>query len=454
MYKLFLTFRYLTRRPLSLVAMLVLSVAIAVLVVAPSIMAGFQQEFRKRLRGALSDLSIESAKPLSFPEDPKIERYLASLPGVAAVAPFVENPALDKNLHKIDYCFLRGIDPRREEAVSDFKGYFLSDRELFAEMNDLRKVSDPEERAALEEQLELLPDEPDLERIYRELEEGSDLAPGLPTLVCGLYYLKAKDLQVGDTVRLTTASDEGEVNEDRKFVIVGAFSSGRYEYDRRLLVMSVRSLQELIGIPGKLSGYSLRLVDYEKADLTKAALSKDIRAGIAPLPRGIGYFVKTWEERNENLLKAVRMEELLIWLMTLLIVVAASASIFLVLFMTVHSKVRELGILRAVGATRSGVLVLFVGQGFLIAFVGMVLGLVVGVLFGTYINEIADWIHSWSGWHPFPPDVYYLDRIPVRFVNGDIALNFVITLCLGGLAAVVPGTLAALRPPLKSIRYE
>ena len=63
-----------------------------------------------------------------------------------------------------------------------------------------------------------------------------------------------------------------------------------------------------------------------------------------PLPPGEGYYIKTWEERNQNLLRAVQMEKLIIRLIVMMIVVASSASIFLVLFMAVHTKVRELGI--------------------------------------------------------------------------------------------------------------
>jgi lipoprotein-releasing system permease protein len=453
MYKLFLTFRYLTRRPLSLVAIFVLMIAIAVLVVAPSVMAGFQEEFHKRLRGALSDVTVWGSKPFSMSDDPTTEAYLASLPHVEAVAPYVENPALDKHVNKIDYCFLRGIDPYKEAEVSKFRDYFLSDRQRFLQL-ERPELKPDDEAAAINEAAELLDDTVDLERIYKELSEGSELEPDMPTIAVGIYYLKRWELEVGDVVRLTTASDEGEVNEDQKFLIVAAFATGRHEFDRRLIVMSMKSIQELVKIPGKVSGYSLRLSDYKLASETKAQLAADIRGGTSPLPRVGGYFLKTWEERNENLLKAVLMEKLLIRLMTYLIVAAASASIFLVLFMTVHSKTRELGILRAVGATRLGVFSLFVGQGFLLAFVGMVLGLGLGYLFGTYINEIADLLHKTTGWHPFPPEVYYLDRIPMKFGLKDTLVNFSVTLILGASAAFWPAILAAFRPPLRSIRYE
>jgi lipoprotein-releasing system permease protein len=457
MYKLFLTVRYLTRRPLSLVAILVLSLAIAVLVIAPSVMSGFQEEFHKRLRGAYSDVSLWSSRPFSFPEDSEIEDYLLGLPHVKAVAPYLENPALDKHLNKVDYCFLRGLDPLKEATVSDFNKIFLSERERFLRMENPDALPD-EEAKAIREAAEELKDEPDLKKIYHELEHGSDELPGVPTVAAGIHYLIRWQLEVGDTVRLTTASDAGEVSKDKKFLIVAGFSTGRHEFDRRLLIMSVPALQDLVGVSGRVTGYSIRLDDYNNASVAKGRLRDDIRNPNVrtPLKRHemSGFYIKTWEERNSNLLKAVAMEKLLIRLITLLIVASAAASIFLVLFMTVHSKVREIGILRAVGATRSGVLVLFITQGLLIAVVSLVLGTLLGQAVGANINEIADVIHQISGWHPFPPEVYYLEKIPFKYEWQDQLINFAATLFLGGALAFYPSLLAALKPPLRAIRYE
>jgi len=107
-----------------------------------------------------------------------------------------------------------------------------------------------------------------------------------------------------------------------------------------------------------------------------------------------------------------------------------------------------------VGGTRAGVLSLFVGQGLAIALIGMAVGLGLGILSSLYINEAADKIYQLTGWHPFPPDVYYLERIPTRIDAMENVVNLGVTLALGSVMAIIPGVLAALKPPLKSIRYE
>ncbi|MGE0706736.1 MAG: ABC transporter permease [Planctomycetota bacterium] len=457
MYKFFLTWRYMSRRVLSLVAIFVLALAVAVLVVAPSIMSGFQEEFHKRLRGTLSDLIYYGSIPFSVSDDPRIRQGLEALDNVQAAAPYLENPAIDKHLKKMDYCFLRGIHPEQEARVSKIRDQFISERKAYKETHDYRTATS-DEKVEIDLVANELSDEVDVDGIFKKLDQGDPADPGLPTCVVGVYYMKRWSLLVGDTIRLTTASDEGEIEQDKKFKIVGVFQAGHHETDRRLVVMGLKSLQDFIKVPGRVTGWSLKLVDYQQAEATKREVIEAIRFGplrdVALRDEATGFFIQSWEERNKNLLEAVKMERLLIKLMTVLVVLAASASIFLVLFMTVYSKVRELGILRAIGASRSGVLALFVGQGFLIALAGMVAGLALGYWFGMNINEIAAWQQQYTGWHPFPPEVYHLDRIPVKFSLEETLGNFGLTLLLGSAAAVVPGTIAALKPPLKAIRYE
>tara|TARA_R110002072_G_scaffold207656_1_gene365209 strand:+ start:86 stop:1459 length:1374 start_codon:yes stop_codon:yes gene_type:complete len=457
MYKLFLTWRYLTRRILSLVAVGILMLAVAVLVVAPSIMSGFQSEFHKRLRGNLSDLVYYGSIPYSVADDVRIKDTIESYPNVIAAAPYLENPAIDKHLKKVDYCFLRGIVPEQEERVTELRSKFISEAEKYRLLEDYR-LRRADEQAEIDEICAAMEQEPNVPRIYEQLVNGHPDEPKISTCVVGIYYLKRWKLDIGDHVRLTTASDEGEVEQDREFRIVGVYRSGQHEFDRRVIVMSLSSMQDFVKVPGRVTGWSIKLKDFDKAEQTKHRMIEEIKYGslrkIALRDEATGFFIQTWEERNQNLLKAVAMEKLLIKLMTVLIVLAASASIFLVLFMTVHSKVRELGILRAIGASRMGVLSLFVGQGFLIAFVAMTLGLILGYYFAMNINEIAAFQFRFTGWHPFPPEVYHLDRIPIKFSLEDNLANFAITLAIGSIAAVIPGTMAALKPPLKAIRYD
>lgn len=502
MYKLFLTVRYLLK-PLSLVTIVALALSVVIFTAAPSVMNGFQEDFHARVRGTMSDMSMRSDRPLDVPLSPHIQSALEAVPGVKAVAPFIEHPALDRHFNKIDYCMIRGVIPEQEEKVSELRSFILSDRDWFLDEMDYdvlkgqekrdvevmakgytpsakqAKVELEEAQAALdvaertgdagsvklrEDDLERAKKHLDeanahIARIYRLLKEGAEdpMEPGkkMPTLLAGTFFMRAYDLKPGAIVKLTTAAGEGsDVQQDKKFVIVGAFRAGSHDTDRRTLYMDLTTAQQFIGTQ-KVSGYAIKLADYDNARTVRPACFAAIESLAKTEDLGMRYIsIKTWEQQNENLLRAVGMERLLIKLITGMIVLAASASIFLVLFMNVQNKVRELGILRAVGGTQLGALAIFLGQGMLLGFLGMLLGSALGLLGAHYINEIANFIHALTGWHPFPPEVYYLERIPSKIYWSELAVNAGMTIIFGFAFATVPALIAAYRPPIRAIRHD
>jgi ABC-type lipoprotein release transport system permease subunit len=511
-YKLFLTIRYLIK-PLSLVTILALGPSVAILVFAPAIMNGFQAEFHARVRGSQSDMTLYSGQPLDIDRKKHTETVLAHIEGVEAVAPYIEHPCIDRHLQKVDYCFMRAIDPRLEEKVSEFRSYILSERELYLATNEYdddtpemkartKRLSleapgtVKESKAELQEAEDALarsaPDSPQhpllvgvrddakkrldrseahIDQIYRALEDGVEDPdhPGqrLPAVLPGVFYLQAWRLDEGSVVKLTTAAVEGgDVKQDHRFVVVGAFRSGTSLVDRRNLYVGLNAAQDFIGAKNPrtgcptITGYSLKLKNYEDVALVRRNLGAALEEltdrkdtdGFPFLPLHLR--ARTWEEQNENLLKAVGMEKLLIRLITGAIVLAASASIFFVLFMSVQNKVRELGILRAVGGTQWGSLQIFLGQGLLLSTAGLTFGFGLGLLIARYLNEIATEIHRYTGWHPFPPDVYYLEKIPAKVIWPEIIQDGLVTLLFGFIAALIPAVIAAFRPPIKAIRHE
>lgn len=306
-------------------------------------------------------------------------------------------------------------------------------------------------------------DKVDKSELYKLLTEGDPDRPELPTCLVGIYYFKTYEFDITanrqtkssiGTIKLTTSSDEAEVKQDREVLVVGTFATGFFNNDRRFIYMGLKNAQQMVGAQGRVSGYSLKLQDYENAGGVKEQVTKVAFDAAREKKFPSRFLLRTWEEKDENLLRAVRMEKLLIRIITALIVAAASTSIFLVLIMTVFMKVRELGILRAVGGSRFGVFTLFLGQGLLIASLAMGLGCGLGVVLSKYINEAATIIHKLTGFHPFPPDVYYLDRIPTKIVASEIAEDFIITLTLAAIFGLIPAFIAALRPPIRAIRYE
>ncbi len=507
MYKLFLTIRYVFK-PLSLVTILALAASVVIFTAAPSVMNGFQEDFHARIRGTMSDMILRSDQLLTVPLSPELQGALAKVPGVKAVAPFIEHPALHREFDKADYCMIRGVDPEQEQNVGEFRSFIMSERDWYLEQKEFDVLKEPrkseiqkrslayapapekaqeelvaaeaalarakksgldaKEIARLEDDLgvrkmlKLQADE-HVKRIYRQLDEGVEdpLEPGkkIPAVIAGVFFMKVYDKRVGGgldgLVKLTTAAgDNKEVQQDKRFAVIGAFRAGSHETDRRVLYMGLRTAQEFIGTK-KISGYAIKLDSYDQARQVRPKCYEAVQALAKKMDLGMEFIhIKTWEQQNENLLRAVGMERLLIKLITGMIVFAASATIFLVVFMNVQTKVRELGILRAVGGSAAGTLQIFLGQGFLLAILGMLIGSVAGLIGAHYINELASFIHRLTGWHPFPPEVYYLERIPSKIYWSELAVNAALTLLFGFVFAFFPAIQAAMRAPIRAIRHD
>jgi lipoprotein-releasing system permease protein len=483
-YLSFLTLRYLRNRFLSYVSICIIAFSVIFLVIAPSVMNGFSAEFRAKVRGTLSDLMVWGPTPFSFPapesydsfKDPverqKVQQQLLNeiysemknVTGVAEISPYIDNPALFKHRKTIDYCFLRGADPELEAKVSQFGSYILALRKIYKIVNeDELRNAGTDEMEFHNQMMSELPEKQDLKETFGYMKNGYQplhpitgerMEKKYPGVLVGIYFLKHYNLRIGQLIELTTASDSNEVSENNKFAIVGAFQSGFYEPDRRKIYMSLEAAQKFVAIEKRISGISIKCKDGHKAEAVRANIGEFVYHLIesGKFPRRSP--ARTWEEKDANLLKAVKMEKLMIRMITSMIVLSAMGTIFVILLMSVREKARDLGILKALGGTTFGILRIYVGQGVILTVLGVALGIGLGMFLSLYLNEVADTLHRLTGFHPFPPDVYYLDQIPVLIDLGEVMQIVGITILAAIVMAVIPGLWAACLDPMEAVRYE
>jgi lipoprotein-releasing system permease protein len=164
--------------------------------------------------------------------------------------------------------------------------------------------------------------------------------------------------------------------------------------------------------------------------------------------------VNTWETQQRMILTVVEVERNITTLMLGLMFVGFAVLIALISYVMAYIKSRDVGILKAVGASDAGVGSLFLGYGFLIGLLGTALGMVGALLMLHYLDPIEIWVNQTLNVDIFPREMYYFDRIPRHLspwwcvgVSGAV-------LSLATLASMVGGLLAAIRQPVETLRYE
>jgi lipoprotein-releasing system permease protein len=288
---------------------------------------------------------------------------------------------------------------------------------------------------------------PPTEMERRIVEGALNLKPppsGLPPLLMGSLLADRMMLFEGDTVVLMSLEN---LNRDifgamiptiREFEVTGTFTTGMYDYDLKNVYTTLAAAQDLIGLePGTASGIGARTADPE----TAPDVAREVGARL-----GSTYFVESWVALNRALFSALRLEKLAMQLILFLIVLVAAFNIVSTLVMVVSDRTREIGILKAMGMTRGGILRVFVLQGAWIGVTGTAVGTVTG-LFLCWLLDRYEIIR-------IPPDVYFVDHLPVSVQVVDVALIVLASVAVAFLATIYPAVQASRLEPVDAIRHE
>ena len=258
-------------------------------------------------------------------------------------------------------------------------------------------------------------------------------------------------VEPGDDIILTTvkASRPPDVV---KFAatVVDSFRSGMNEYDTSIVLMNLEELQKNRGmiVAGQdaITSIHIRLKNYDDATEVVARLK-------AAFPPGMVH-VRTWEEKQGLLLAAVEVETAILNVLLFLIIAVAGFGILAIFFMIVVEKTRDIGILKSLGASSGGVMSIFLSYGLALGFVGSSAGVLIGLLFVRYINEIEDGLSWLTGRKVFDEKIYYFFEIPTQVSPWMVFLVALGATSIAVLASVLPARRASRLHPVRALRYE
>jgi ABC-type lipoprotein release transport system permease subunit len=276
--------------------------------------------------------------------------------------------------------------------------------------------------------------------------------------VVGQQLALVHGLHRGSVINLGTMVPDpstGEVRQsNRKYKVAGTFRTGENESDLGRIYLDRAELHDFLATSRDHSQVLVKLHDY---DADGAAIRREFSTKLAAahLLRSADLReVKTWEQYRGNILGAIENEKVLMAIMLSLVLVVAGFSVFAILTMMVAEKRRDIGILSALGATRSGTLWIFLLIGFWDALLGSVFGAIAGVLGALYIDPIELAISDFFGVQIFDRKVYLFDHIPAVIDPVGVALIVLGAFLCTLLFAAIPAWRASRLNPLEALRYE
>ncbi len=259
----------------------------------------------------------------------------------------------------------------------------------------------------------------------------------------------------GDDVQITFPnSGQPPKAVSDKFTIVDMYESKMSEYDSSFAFVPLSRLQDLRGMIDPRSGVasvtSIQLRLRPGADLDAA---RDKLRRRFPIEQ-YQYRIETWRDLQGPLLAAVRMETTILNILLFLIIAVAGFGILATFFMIVVEKTRDIGILKSLGAPSGGVASIFLNHGLALGIVGSGVGMVLGLLFVAYINQIAAGLEWVTGQEVLDPTIYYFQQIPTIVKPFTVAWVAVGAVGIAVAASVLPALRAARLHPVKALRYE
>jgi lipoprotein-releasing system permease protein len=422
-FELYVAARYLRAKRRQAVVGVVTTISIvgvaagvAALIIALAITNGMRRDLQDRLLGASSQVDLMRVQADGIRDwRPMVER-LRHVPHVTADAPGIYGQVLVSRGPRAGFALIKGIVPSEERTVSN-----LLDSITSGSAKDLN------------------PDAPD--RLSRQFPGQSSINAPYPPLVLGSDLAETIGAEVGDSVLVTSPQGEltplGLAPKYQRFRVAGIFHSGFYQYDAAMAFMRLSDAQSLFSEPDLLSVISFKVDDLDRAP----EIAKTIEQAA-----GKGYMTTNWMEQNRELFRALKLEQVVTFIVIALIVIVAALNILIALTMMVMEKTRDIAVMMSFGVQPGQVRRIFLMQGLLISIAGTALGLALGYL--------ASWAGGYYHFIHLSAEVYSIDTLPFAPRAMDGVIVSVVSIGISLLATLYPSSAAARILPAEALRYE
>ena len=424
-FELLLALRYLRPKRtfvsiITLISIVGVALGVAVLIIVISVMSGFDHDLREKILGFNPHLTITQIDPATqtgttMANYPAVVRLVSSNNHVLSVSPFVAGPVLvetegDSNRPALqDAPLLRGIDPKDTGTARNLK---------------------------------------------KDLVGSLDLSGH--GLLVGVDFADHLNLRVGDHLSLFSAVEIQKIREALKnktdyaalpddYEIRGIFNTGYYDYDARVVISSIENAQDLFNLEDSVHGLFVTLHDPYAATGVAGELQHTL---------GDDFSTDTWMRDNSSMLMAVAVEKNVMFYLLFFIVLVAALCILSAQITFVIQKTREIGMLKALGASPWQISGIFLFQSSLIGVIGVTCGFGLGMLAVTYRNGFLHFLRNVTGLEIFPASIYGFNELPAVITPRDVGLICVASFIICIFGGLLPAWRAGRLKPVEALRYE
>lgn len=415
-YELSLALRYLRPKrtfvsAITLISVVGVTLGVAVLIIVIAVMSGFDKEWHERILGFNAHLKVVSADgPMR--DYALVAEALRRNPRVKAVAPFIEGqimvetqPAQGKP--EISGPMLRGVDPQAEAALSTVAKNIIAGE-------------------------------------YDVSDNG---------LLVGSEFARNLGLRVGDRLAIHSPANLGKLRAGEgkvavlpdDFVVKGIFDVGFADFNAFFVFTSLENAQALFELEDSVQGIVAVLDDPYAATLVQEQIRQKF---------GARFHTRTWMQDFSDIFNALVVEKNMIRFLLFFIVLVAAFGITSSQITFVVQKTREIGTLKALGATNAQITGVFLSQSCVVGALGVVVGLALGLAALRWRNEFLDFMNRVAGFDLLPASIYKLPELPVLILTSDILVicGGSLSICL--LAGVIPAWMAGRLQPVEALRHE
>lgn len=419
-FELLLALRYLRPKRtfvsiITLISIIGVALGVAVLLIVISVMSGFDHDLKDEFFSFQAHVTVSSSSEKPLQNYALTENIIASNKNVRGVSPFIVGPVLVRIMEeangqsRVAAPYLRGVDPQTEGKVSKLPESIISGK---FDLSGHGVVVGCDFAAA------------------QQLHIGSVL------LIYSMKDLERMYKAAGTTNMEAVLPDDYEVR--------GIFDVGYYEYNQNFILTSLDNAQDLYDLGDSVHGLMVKLDDPMQA----GTVCKQLQPVL-----GENFIERTWLDLSP-MLQSVLVEKNMMLYILFFIVLVAAFGITCTLITFIMMKTREIGLMKAIGATNRQVMTVFLLQSLVISILGVACGVIFGLTAIHYRNGFLLLMRQWTGMELFPASIYGFYDLPALIIPGDIAIICGGSLLICLFAAGLPAWHASRMKPLEALRHE